>query len=860
MVVNKSVKRKVDDFVMTIDDDDEEIDTNVDIDEDDESEAEEDEVEEIENKKKKKTKKQKESTTTTTKNNNNNNNATPTIENEDDMDEEFDFEEGAQVVLPWDFAPTIEKMKRTQPSNPNITSLEDKIKKRLDLKKFKGEDTKVKVEGDGDDQELENESDDEDIKDNEEKEQDESDSDSDSEVEEVEEVEEEEQKVPKNNNTNKSIPKVKVEPLDTLKTLESNKRMKKEVVMDLPTFEELHLSRPLQKAVAKLGYTQPTPIQAKAIPLILNGKDILASATTGSGKTAAFILPILERLLYRDATHRVSRVLIVLPTRELALQCHSVFESLAQFTNVQSCLVVGGLSNKVQEHELRKRPDVIIATPGRLIDHLLNAHDVGLEDIEILVLDEADRLLDMGFKDELNRVVESCPDGRQTLLFSATLSDDVKLLAKLSLSQPVRVAVDALFQVASTLEQEFIKIKPGQLADRTAMLLSLCTRVFNGGGCIVFFRSKKEVHRIAILLGLSGLKVGELHGDLNQEQRFEALQSFRNGEVDFLLATDIAARGLDVLGVRTVINYNMPRSLAQYIHRVGRTARAGLAGRSCSFITEADRKILKDIVSRAKTKAKSRTVAQESIKLWRAKIDEMTDDVKDIIREELRELDFKKTEKDLMKAERIVANALGHKKLITDNGGIIPEAAPMERVWFQSKKEREESREAWKTENGIVSMDKDGKPVAGGKPARKGVLLKKAPKDPYAGMSRKKRRSVMHREEMARDMAEQEDAFEGGSGGQPSKKEVAKKFRSEQNNQRASGKETKRIEALRRAGIYAGPTPQEKLKLDAKQAKKTAQIKKKKVGRDDFEKDITSISEGKSSFKKGKVVAKSKSS
>ncbi|EFA82896.1 putative RNA helicase [Heterostelium album PN500] len=798
MVENSNKRKSDDDFVMTIDDDEnEEI---YEDDSDDEQIREDDDV-------------------FIRKDSDN--------EDDDDKEEAFNFDDNEEVQLAWNFAPTLEKMKKqTFENGTPQTSLQDKIQKRLNAKKF-NQDEKSKEK-----------------KDTEENDETENTPENDNQEEDDDNEEEEEDQIDQvqDGKKNKS---------DSLKTIESNRRRKQEVEEELPTFQELHLSRPLQKAVQKLGFTMPTPIQAKTIP------PSTQCATTGSGKTAAFLLPILERLLYRDVDNRAIRVLVLLPTRELALQCQSVLENLAQFTNITSCLVVGGLSNKVQEVELRKRPDVVIATPGRLIDHLLNAHDVGLDDLEILVLDEADRLLDMGFKDELEKIVESCPANRQSLLFSATLSDEVKTLAKLSLKQPIRVAVDALYQVASTLEQEFVKIRPTQLGDRPALLLSLASRVFNTGGTIIFFKSKKEVHRLCIIFGLAGLSAAELHGDLSQEQRFESLQLFRDGKVQFLLASDVAARGLDVLGVKTVINYNIPRNLAQYIHRVGRTARAGAQGRACSFVTEGDRKILKDIVSRAKTKAKSRTVSQESVKYWRNKIDEMADDIKSIIKEELKEMDIRKAEKEIRKVEKLISTSSS-------------KSSSMEKEWFATNSEKAKAKEAWKIQEGIIDPEELKRQKQEELDKKAG---KKADRDPYLGLSRRKRRSKMHREEIAREMAEAEQSDDerdevmskiGGKRLEAKRakpvdmRAVEKKVKSIQNSQKASGKETKRIEALRRVGIYTGPTPQEQLKLDKKQNKKNGGKPKKAVTRNDFEQDLDDIHSGSSSFKKGKVQQQKK--
>ncbi|KAF2074477.1 hypothetical protein CYY_004222 [Polysphondylium violaceum] len=725
-------------------------------------------------------------------------------------DEGFVFEESVETQLPWDFAPTIEKMKKqTHKSSEGATTLEDKIKQRLNAKKLKDvQKNKTKVE-----EKVEEEEEEEDEEDNEEDEENEEEQDN--EEDEEEEEEEEEEKQTKKQKLDK--PATPTTTGDKIKVLESNRKSKKIVEEELPTFEELHLSRPLLKAIQKLGFTEPTPIQAKTIPLAMNGKDILASASTGSGKTAAFLLPILERLLFRDSEYRAIRVLVLLPTRELALQCQSVMEKLAQFSNITSCLVVGGLSNKAQEVELRKRPDVVIATPGRMIDHLLNAHGVGLDDLEILILDEADRLLDMGFKDEIGKIVDSCPSNRQTMLFSATLNDEVKTLAKLSLKQPIRVQVDALMQVASTLDQEFVKIKPQHLSDRPAILLSLCTRVFNQGGTIIFCRSKKEVHRLRIIFGLSGLKAAELHGNLSQEQRFTSLQEFRDASVNYLLASDVASRGLDIIGVKTVINYNMPHTMAQYIHRVGRTARAGMEGKSCSLVTENDRKLLKEIVTKARNKAKSRSVSQDNINYWRNKIEELTDDIKSIVRDEMKEADLRKAEKGIDKAESILTKSKD-------------ENLAMEKVWFKTKQEEAKSKELWKIENNIINPKLLKAPInaTGSATSEPSLRSIKKSKDPYYGLSRKQKRKKQFKEEYERDLKEHKEmkrkAIENGEDfeddGLDENDDFKKVFSREQNSQRSSGKSTKRIEQMRRNGLKSGLTDREKQKIDRKKAKK----------------------------------------
>ncbi|KAJ1665804.1 nucleolar DEAD-box protein required for synthesis of 60S ribosomal subunit, partial [Coemansia sp. RSA 25] len=407
---------------------------------------------------------------------------------------------------------------------------------------------------------------------------------------------------------------------------------------DVPeSFTTMNLSRQIMKGLTKLGFAQPTPIQARTIPLALLGKDICGGAQTGSGKTAAFLVPILERLLYRPKNSAVTRVLILCPTRELAIQCHNVSTKLAGFTDISTCLCVGGLSLKLQESELRLRPDVVIATPGRLIDHLRNSQSFHLDQIEILVMDEADRMLDDGFEDELTEIIKACPSKRQTMLFSATMTDNVDKLIRLSLQKPVRVQIDPPKSAARGLTQEFVRVRTNKDEDRTALLAALCKRHFKSK-CIIFFRSKAAAHQMKIIFGLLGMRAGELHGNLSQEGRLQALEQFRDGHVDCLMATDLAARGLDVTGIDTVINYTMPTQFPQYLHRIGRTARAGRTGRAITLIGESDRKMLKLAVKNSpKDKIKQRVVPNETLNKYRAKVDELADQVKDIIAEERQE-------------------------------------------------------------------------------------------------------------------------------------------------------------------------------------------------------------------------------
>ena len=283
------------------------------------------------------------------------------------------------------------------------------------------------------------------------------------------------------------------------------------------SFQSMSLSRPILRGLATIGFTEPTPIQAKTIPVALLGKDVVGGAVTGSGKTAAFMIPVLERLLYRPKKVPTSRVAILMPTRELAIQCHAVATKLASHTDIKFCLTVGGLSLKVQEAELRLRPDVIIATPGRFIDHMRNSASFTVDTLEILVLDEADRMLEAGFADELNEILTTIPKSRQTMLFSATMTSSVDNLIRVGLNRPVRLMVDSQKSTVGTLTQEFVRLRPGREEKRMGYLLWLCGNVYTDR-VIIFFRQKKDAHRARVIFGLLGLKAAELHGSMSQEQ------------------------------------------------------------------------------------------------------------------------------------------------------------------------------------------------------------------------------------------------------------------------------------------------------------------------------------------------------
>lgn len=342
-------------------------------------------------------------------------------------------------------------------------------------------------------------------------------------------------------------------------------------------FKELGLDHDLLKAIAQSGFEEATPIQAETIPLVLAGKDVIGQAQTGTGKTAAFGLPILQNI---DKADRSIQALVISPTRELAIQTQEELYRLGQDKKIKVQAVYGGADIRRQIRQLSEHPQIVVGTPGRILDHI-GRHTLKLQNLKVLVLDEADEMLDMGFIDDIEKIVEQMPTARQTLLFSATIPASIMRLTNKFMHEPVTVKIKAKELTADNVEQYYVRAKDYERFD-------VMTRLFDVQDpdlALIFGRTKRRVDELTRGLKARGYRAEGIHGDLTQQKRMSVLRQFKSGQLDFLVATDVAARGLDISGVTHVYNYDIPQDPDSYVHRIGRTGRAGHKGVSVTFVT-----------------------------------------------------------------------------------------------------------------------------------------------------------------------------------------------------------------------------------------------------------------------------------
>lgn len=358
-------------------------------------------------------------------------------------------------------------------------------------------------------------------------------------------------------------------------------------------FNQLPLHERILKAVADSGYTTPTPIQLKAIPKVAKGADVIGIAQTGTGKTAAFTLPLLSKLVDKTEANesRHTRILIIAPTRELVLQIHENIRGYAKYTNLRTGVIIGGVSDKGQITKLDSGVDILIATPGRLLD-IVEKGFGNFHKIEALVLDEADRMLDMGFIPDIRTIVKKLPKSKQTLLFSATFNKQIESLTKEFLNSPTLIEVERRASPADTIEQIIYEVQEHQ---KTELLEHLLNSTHEFYAVMVFARTKLGAEELCTALKMGGITTEAIHGDLSQGQRKRALDDFKKGKVRVLVATDVAARGIDVDNVTHVINYDFPEQSEDYIHRIGRTGRAGAKGVAITFVAPRNQLALKKV-------------------------------------------------------------------------------------------------------------------------------------------------------------------------------------------------------------------------------------------------------------------------
>ena len=355
------------------------------------------------------------------------------------------------------------------------------------------------------------------------------------------------------------------------------------------TFKELDLIEPILKALEQTGYTTPTPIQEQAIPVLLKGKDLLGCAQTGTGKTAAFAIPIIQRLYQSDSKKGI-KALILTPTRELAIQIGESFDAYARYTRVKHTVIFGGVPPKPQIDALKRGVQVLIATPGRLLDLQAQGY-ISLKGLDYFVLDEADRMLDMGFIHDIKRLLPKLPKEKQTLFFSATMPDTIIALTNSLLKQPVKITITPKSSTVDTIEQTIYFVEK---KEKSKLLISILHKT-EGQSVLVFSRTKHNADRIVRVLSKAGIGSQAIHGNKSQNARQSALENFKTGKIRVMIATDIAARGIDINELPLVINYDLPDVPETYVHRIGRTGRAGNLGTALTFCSQEERKLVNDI-------------------------------------------------------------------------------------------------------------------------------------------------------------------------------------------------------------------------------------------------------------------------
>ena len=450
------------------------------------------------------------------------------------------------------------------------------------------------------------------------------------------------------------------------------------------SFTNFNLSKLIVKGLSEMEFYTPTKVQEKVIPIVLKGHDVLVNSETGSGKTACYLLPIIQKIITTRGTRDSSQALILVPTRELALQCNEMLSKLSKYVEISFLFLCGGMSVESQMSQIKTTlPEIIIATPGRLIDMLYNYNTISLENINILVLDEADKLLELGFKDAIMEILEIIKknNNRQTLLFSATLNTKITDLGNHALNNPIKIKIaqSAILTnlTQSILRMKFSSIEQNEFEKRMSYLINVI-KIQKLTRAIIFFNTKSECHQAFLTLRKFDIdSVAELHSNITQTDRLRALDGFQKGEVAFLLATDIAGRGIDIEKVRCVINFQMPLIADRYIHRIGRTARKGYLGKAITICDEKDRLVLKKLLKKEKIEIKLNfiKIPNDDIKKTYKELIKMQEELKEKMEDE-------KVNRELMVAERDIDKTMNY-KLYEDEIKNRPK-----KRWFESKKDK----------------------------------------------------------------------------------------------------------------------------------------------------------------------------